>query len=158
MIDFFTWILLVLGGTYLITCSFVAAFPRMLVARLGSFLKYLVYCPWCMAFHVGWILGCLKFGFATETIVPILGSGVSAMGLIVLVKGIAPNALVPPYEAEQGEGDRIDAELSEEERLKRNPRDRQMPAPLLVSNAEARGPCDHKYASGTCLKCGRAEE
>lgn len=158
MIDFCTWILLVLGGTYLITCSFVAAFPRMLVARISTFLKYLVYCPWCMAFHVGWILGCLKFGVSVETIVPIFGSGVSAMGLIVLVKGIAPNALVPPYEAEQGEGDRVDAELEEEDRLKRNPAyGRPLPAPMLVSNAEDRGPCDHKYASGVCLKCGRDE-
>ena len=149
MIDFCTWILLVLGGTYLITCSFVAAFPRMLIARLGSFLKYLVYCPWCMAFHVGWILGCLKFGISVETIVPILGSGVSAMGLIVLVKGVAPNALVPPYEAEQG--------ADEIQKLVDDPPPPSDKLVGLFAGASDRGPCDHKYASGVCLKCGRDE-
>lgn len=100
MITLVTWGLVVIGLAYLITCAFVAMHVRMLIARLGTFARYWVYCPVCVSFWIGCATARMSpFHGPWWYIVPL--SGLAAMGLVTLTKSVFPSD--GAYLAEQGE-------------------------------------------------------
>lgn len=51
--DYFVWILMLIGWVYLVTEAAILAPVRIALSSVGSFLEALIYCPSCVGFWVG---------------------------------------------------------------------------------------------------------
>jgi hypothetical protein len=89
------WALLVVGGTYAVTCSAIFAVPRILIARAGAVATIFIYCSRCVSYWIGvalFPLSPIVFHGAPWWAVALL-SGFAAIGLVEVLVGVFPGVL-----------------------------------------------------------------
>jgi hypothetical protein len=105
VVNFLIYVATVVGVVYFVTMSSIFAPIRMPIAKIGSWVLVLMYCPSCVGFWVGWCLalsGVNPFGGATHVNVnQMIQAAIVAMGISTTWFALCYRSVNPAFEAEQ---------------------------------------------------------